>query len=312
MQTNKKLLSIFILVSVLSSLFSCTKKQSPPDTEFRISSTMVVDGRTRSYTVNLPPNYYEASNFSVVIALHGGGGSGDQFETSSKLTLKANASTFIVVYPDGVKSPGILGVQTWNAGACCNYARDNNINDVKYISELIDKLVIDFKINPKKVYATGHSNGGMLAYRLACEIPHKISAIAPNAATMVITQPCATTRPVPILHMHSILDQNVPYTGGVGTGVSQTYNPPIDSVLHVWQLKNQCAQPAKVVVANSNYRFTKWYDCINNVSIHYYLTKDGGHAWPGGLPGGPNSDVPSTAINANDLMWDFFQQYQLP
>jgi polyhydroxybutyrate depolymerase len=303
---------ICTFASFIFSLTGCIKKDNSSETQYRTSSTIVVDGRARSYTLNLPPDYYDGSDFSLVIALHGGGGTGEQFEKSSRLTEKANAAKFAIVYPDGVQSPGLLKARTWNAGACCDYASENKINDVKFISELIDKLVAAYKINPKKVYATGHSNGGMMSYRLACEISHKIAAIAPNASTMVMTQPCTASRPVPILHMHSILDKNVPYTGGSGSGVSKHYNPPIDSVLNVWQGKNQCAQPARVMVDNSRYTFTKWYDCLNNVSIHYYLTKDGGHSWPGGMRGIVANDEPSTVITANDLIWEFFQQYQLP
>lgn len=309
---NTRILSLTLFIVLFFSLISCRKKDSPPDTEYHISSSITVDGRVRTYVLKLPPNYYEDADFSLVIGLHGGGGSGEQFETSSYLTDKANAARFIVVYPDGVQSTGIIKARTWNAGSCCDYASENNINDVKYISELIDKLLAEYKINPKKVYATGHSNGGMLAYRLACEMPHKIAAIAPNATTMVVKQPCNPSRPVPILHMHSVLDQHVPYTGGVGSGVSKHYNPPVDSVLNVWQQKNQCSQPAKVILDNSSYKLTKWFDCLNNVSVHYYLTKDGGHSWPGGEAGSVFGDNPSTVINANDLLWEFFQQHQLP
>jgi len=312
MQTNR-FVTTCLVIALFCSFLSCRKKETPPDYEYRFPSTMVVDGRTRSYVVVLPPKYYESSDyFSLVIALHGGGGSGTQFETSTGLTVKANAAKFVVVYPDGVPNTSLLKARTWNAGGCCDYAVDNNINDVKFISELIDKLVATYNINPKKVYATGHSNGGMLSYRLACELSNKIAAIAPNASTMVITQPCAASRPVSVLHMHSILDNNVPYKGGVGSGFSNHYNPPIDSVLKGWQLKNQCAQPARVITDNSNYTFTKWYDCLNNVNIYYYLMKDGGHSWPGGLPGSLVGDTPSTVINANDLLWEFFQQHQLP
>lgn len=304
----------FALLAVAFFFIGCSKRTgNEPGKEYRFSSSIVVDGRARSYIINLPPNYYESSNFSVVIAMHGGGGNAEQFETSSKLTEKANASGFIVVYPDGVRSTGLLALRTWNAGTCCSYASDNNIDDVKFISDLIDNLISEYKINPKKIYATGHSNGGMLSYRLACQLSNKIAAFAPNAATMVVTQPCVPARPVPILHMHSIHDQNVPYTGGVGIGPSNIHNPPLDSVMRVLQTKNQCNQPAQVIANNSGFTLLKWTDCLNNVSVHLYLTKDGGHSWPGGSPGGgPNSDQPSVAINANDLMWEFFQQYQLP
>ena len=109
-----------------------------------------------------------------------------------------------------------------------------------------------------------------------------------------------------------MLDQNVPYNGGVGSGISKHYNPPIDSVMNVWQSKNHCIQQAKVIVDNTSYKLTKWLYCTNNVSIHYFLTKDGGHSWPGGAAGSVIGDTPSTVINANDLLWQFFQEHQLP
>jgi polyhydroxybutyrate depolymerase len=262
--------------------------------------------------LNLPPNYYQSSDFALVIAMHGGGGSAQQFESSSLLTEKADFAGFIVVYPEGVASIGLLKARTWNAGGCCAFAQENNINDVKFISVLIDKLVSTYKINPKKVYATGHSNGGMMAYRLACELSGKIAAIAPNASSMVIKTPCNPSRQVPVLHMHSALDTNVPYKGGYGSGVSNAYFPPIDSVLNVWSTINTCSSKGKVLTNDNKYTLTEWSDCANNVKISYYLTKDGGHAWPGGLKGSGIGDTPSKVIQANDLLWNFFQRYQLP
>lgn len=303
--------SILLPVFVMVVVCSCLKKDDDPniDNIFRFEGTVTIDGRERTYILNVPPNYYSAGGFSLVIAMHGGGGDALQFESTSKLTEKANASKFIVVYPNGVKSNGVLRAQTWNAGACCDYARDNAIDDVKFISTLIDDLVGRYKINPKKVYATGHSNGGMLSYRLACEIPEKITAIAPNGCTMVVKQPCNPSRAVPVLHMHSVLDDRVPYQGGVG--ITDVYFPPIDSVLNVWSISNACAVRAQVLQDDSKYKHTLWSSCTDGVTIEYYLTKDGGHAWPGGLPGSERGDTPSKVINANDLLWEFFEQYEL-
>jgi polyhydroxybutyrate depolymerase len=304
------LASSLILTSILFS--GCRRHDPEVDGVYRFLEIMKVDGLDRRYLLNLPPNYYESSSadFSVVIAMHGGGGDANQFESTSKLTEKANAAKFIVVYPEGVQSDGLLKLRTWNAGGCCDYARDHNINDVKFISELIDKLVANYKINPKKVYATGHSNGGMLSYRLACELSNKVAAIAPNGCTMVVKQPCNPSRAVPVLHMHSILDENVPYQGGYGT--SNAYYPPLDSILNVWSNNDACQNKAQVVVNDEKYKLTKWTNCSNNTTIHYYLTQDGGHGWPGGDPGREGSDTPSKVINANDLLWEFFQQFELP
>ena len=304
MKTSLFIITVFTAVTIF---FSCKNENNPPaKKKYRFSETISIDGRQRTYVVNLPPNYYESSGFSLVVALHGGGGSSTQFETSSKLTEKANAEGFIVVYPDGT---GII--KTWNAGTCCGSAVTNDVNDVHFISSLIDQLISNYKINQKKVYATGHSNGGMMCYRLACELSNKIAAIAPNASTMVVTQPCNPARPVPILHMHSKLDENVVYTGGYGNGISGVYCPPLDSVFNIWSINNNCTNSSQVAISN-DYTLTKWLNCSNNADINFYLTNDGGHAWPGGLPGSANGDTPSSAINANDLLWNFFQQYQLP
>lgn len=299
------LLSIFIV-------FACGKNKTDSGQQYHLSGSLTVDGRNRTYWLNLPPGYDAGNNYSLVIALHGGGGSGEQFEASSRLSEKADAEKFIVVYPDGVQSDGLLRARTWNAGTCCDYAVEQNIDDVKFISQLIDQLTARYKINPKKVYATGHSNGGMLSYRLACELSGKIAAIAPNGCSMVVKTPCNASRAVPVLHMHSVRDQNVPYKGGIGSGVSNTYFPPVDSVLNVWSGRNGCAIKKQPVETTTQYTHWAWSNCSGNTSIQWYLTEDGGHAWPGGLPGRTGADQPATSINANDLLWAFFQQYQLP
>jgi polyhydroxybutyrate depolymerase len=309
---NTRIILILLLFS--GSIVSCNKKANLPiDNVYRFSDSIVVDGIQRTYTLNLPPNYYDVPDFSLIIAMHGGGGSASQFELSSLLTEKANTAKFIVVYPEGVESTGILKARTWNAGTCCDYSVIKNINDVKFISLLIDKLVSKYKINAKKVYATGHSNGGMMAYRLACELSTKIAAIAPNSTTMVALT-CNPARPMPILHMHSVLDSKVPYQGGAGSGIGTQglIFPSVDSVLNVWSLKNTCTNTAQVIVNDANFKLTNWTNCNGNVTLQYYLTKDGGHSWPGSLAGSIIGDSPSKVINANNLLWDFFQQYQLP
>ncbi|MBX7224442.1 MAG: prolyl oligopeptidase family serine peptidase [Chitinophagales bacterium] len=296
---------LVMLIFSMAFLTGCPDFNNSPKV-FRFEKTIVIDGILRSYTVVLPPRYYESDGFSLVIAMHGGGGSSTQFETTSKLTEKANTAGFIVVYPNGTGT-----IQTWNAGQCCGYAINNNVDDVKFIDMLIDKLTTDYKINEKRIYATGHSNGGMMCDRLACELSNKIAAIAPNGCTMVTSTPRNPSRPIPILHMHSKLDEHVPYQGGYGNGVTGIYCTPIDSVLQYWSEMNGCTKEKQLEDSNALFTSYKWFGC-NNSSINYYLTNDGGHGWPGGLPGGPFSDIPSNAINANDLLWDFFSQYQLP
>jgi len=297
-------LSILILVSACGTNDD-SGSQTTPRT-YHTTDAITVDGLLRTYTVNLPPSYYTSADFALVIAMHGGGGSAEQFEASTLLSEKANEAGFIVVYPDGVKSTGPLGARTWNAGACCEYARDNNIDDVNFIRQLIAKLLTHFNISPKKVYLTGHSNGGMLSYRLACEMSSQIAAIAVSSCSMVTE--CDPANPVPVLHMHSKRDTQVPYQGG--TGITNVYFPPVESVIDTWSSFNGCGSATRT--QGNLYTLTEWKSCLGNASVQWYLTEDGGHAWPGGLPGSAIGDKPSTAINANDLLWDFFKAHPIP
>jgi polyhydroxybutyrate depolymerase len=187
---------------------------------------------------------------------------------------------------------------------------ENAIDDVKFIHELIDQLTTEYKIDPKRIYVTGMSNGGMMAYRLAGELSEKIAAIAVVCGTMVTNQVFTPLRPVPILHLHSALDTKVPPQGGIGIG--GYYFPPVDSILNVWVHLDSCEPLPQIVEDNSGFTLKEWSSCENNVVIQYYLTKDGGHAWPGGKKARAMADEPSKAINANELIWNFFQQYRLP
>ena len=154
------------------------------------------------------------------------------------------------------------------------------------------------------------SNGAMMAYRLACEIPDKIAAIAPVSGSMVTDYPCLPARLMPILHIHSELDTKVPPLGGIG--LADYYYPPVDSVLRIWAMADSCSSREPVIQEFEKYTRYQWDNCSNGARIVYYLTKDGGHAWPGGSKSRERADTPSQAINANDSIWSFFKRYELP
>jgi polyhydroxybutyrate depolymerase len=102
----------------------------------------------------------------------------------------------------------------------------------------------------------------------------------------------------------------VPYQGGYG--LANYYFPQVDSGLHVWAGINGCNAAPEMVTDAPLYTQTQFSGCANNATIHLYLTKDGGHSWPGGLQARAAADEPSKAFDATDLIWDFFQKHQLP
>lgn len=260
----------------------------------------------RTYKLHIPASYDGTASFPLVIALHGGGHTADTLIYMTEFNIKADNSDFIVVYPNGKK----ILVQTWNAGKCCGGAVTNDIDDVGFIVKMIDDLKSSYNIDLNRVYVTGASNGGMLAYRLACERPDLIAAIAPVATTMVTTLPCNPTRAVPVLHIHSLPDTQVPYNGGYGTGYAQTYMPPVDSVIGVWAANDSCTGPLDIVYNNGGAIGKKWTNCSSCSEVLIYTASDGGHSWPGGNKTA-NGDPVSIQLNATDLIWDFFSRHSL-
>ena len=272
--------------------------------ENRIEKEIVLQGYERSYTIVLPSNYNQLQKYPAIIALHGGGGSGQQCEKSYALTNWANKNGYIMVYPDGVKKKGLIKLRTWNAGTCCGNASENNVNDVEFISLIIDDLVKNYFSDSEKIFVVGMSNGGMMAYKLACEIPNKIRGIAVVSGTMVTNKVYNNLIPVPILHIHSINDKRVPVKGG--KGVFDYYFPSVDSVLSIWKKINKCDENNKQILKGIDFTNYKWYNDKGDLMIDYYLTEDGGHSWPQGKKGAVFGDKPATSINANDLIFYFF------
>lgn len=272
------------------------------------NGSFTFEGIERTYVVHLPPDYNDSIPLPLIIAMHGGFGSAANLENQSQLSAKSDEANIIVVYPEGVKG-GALNIRTWNAGWCCGFASSSNVNDVGFINALLDTLITDLAIDTNRIYATGMSNGGFMSYRLACELPNRIAAIAPVAASMSLTE-CNPTRSVPVISFHSYQDSNVPYDGGQGSGPSRHHNSPQDSVLTAWSNLNSCTKGKDTLTSNMDYTLLSWSNCDCNTEILQYITEDGGHSWPGGNKT-QIGDPTSTVINANDKMWEFFQQHSL-
>ena len=225
-------------------------------------------------------------------------------EKPHSLMLSQTKAGFIVVYPEGL---ALGGARTWNAGRCCGPNIDSRmaIDDVGFVSRLIDVLVDEYEVDAQRVYATGHSNGAMLTYRLMCELSEKIAAFVPNAGSDVYDEDCPGIIDRPLLHIHSKLDGN--FAGRInGFGVE---TPSIESVLDEWSMRKGCDPARERFIDEVLFDAFRWNNCNSDVEVLYYLTEDGGHSWPGGMQLG--EDPPSQAFNNNDLMWEFFERYTL-
>jgi polyhydroxybutyrate depolymerase len=263
-------------------------------------------GFWRTYKIHVPQSYSSTTPYPLVIVLHGGGHTADTIEYMTNFNEEADSSNFLVVYPNGRK----FAVQTWNAGTCCGNSVTFNVDDVGFIVKMIDSLKANYNIDTNKIYVTGASNGGMLAYRLACEKANLFAAVAPVATTLVTTSACSPSRVVPILHIHSLIDANVPYMGGYGTGFAGVYMPPIDSITSVWAANDTCIGTLDTIYNIGGAVGKKWMNCSTCSEVLIYTTTDGGHSWPGGNQTA-NGDPPSNQLDATELIWDFFSQHSL-
>ncbi len=271
---------------------------------------------TRYYFVHIPPQ--KQQRYALVINLHGGGGQGRGQEEFSEMDKTADRYGFYVVYPNGT---GKLHdrLLTWNAGECCGYAYEHHIDDVGFISQLLDTMIKDYPIDPARVYVTGMSNGAMMAYYLAEKIPDRIAAIAPVAGGL-LPDTRKPLKPMPIMHFHSIDDPRALYHGGLGPPFPFTnqrvQHPDIDAVLGAWAHIDGCEAQRKLVAQRSVQKGKTiqtahkyvYQDC-KQAPVILWQYDHTGHVWPGGKQNymqrvlGPSTKV----IDANVEMWQFFQ-----
>ena len=292
------------------------------DTELRFEH----DARTRSALVHIPATLAaDTRPVPLVLNFHGGGGHAANQRAYSRMDRLADREGFIVAYPNGT-GPLPDRLLTWNAGRCCGQAASRNVDDVGFVRALIDRLADRWPIDRSRVYATGLSNGAMMSYRLAIELPDRIAAIAPVAGSMVAAGPGG--RAMPILHIHSVDDRRALFAGGLGPPFPFTdvrvEHPDALEVLQRWAAFEACALPAvetaqrrgaagSVGEGHSATRL-EFQGCRDGAEVVLWRLTGAGHVWPGGQPDflprllGPGTDV----IDANEEMWRFFSRFSLP
>jgi polyhydroxybutyrate depolymerase len=271
------------------------------------------DGQTRTYMVYIPTIYIVQKPQSVplVIVLHGGGGNAKEAARVTGFSQKANMEGFIVVYPNGTSLVGKSIFLTWNAGNCCGYALENNIDDVGFIRALIEKLEKELPIDPKRIYATGISNGAMLSYRLGCELSGRIAAIGPVAGALNIPD-CKPDHPVSVVIFHGINDEHVRYYGGKSSKMAdgrERADKPVSYAVSFWTKHNQCAATPQT---EEKGRIIKnlYTGGLSGTEVLLYSIKGEGHTWPGGNKMKHiGADEPVYSVPATDLIWKFFQNH---
>jgi polyhydroxybutyrate depolymerase len=271
--------------------------------------TMEHSGRLRGYLLHVPPQYKSVKTFPLVVVLHGGGGEAWSAEEMTGFSKLADEEDFIVVYPNGsgMHSKKLL---TWNVGHCCGYAMDNDVDDAGFVLALIESLEKRYSIDAQRIFVTGISNGGMLAYRLACLYSDKIAAIAPVAGAMN-DERCMPRSAVSVIAFHGTADRRVRYEGGepeVQWDARVRKDKSVAYAMDLWARRNGCeGKPQRT--ENRKYAIDTWADGLKGAEVVLYTIKGGGHAWPGGKAVRYRADEPTTDVDATKVMWEFFKQH---
>lgn len=270
-----------------------------------ITGSIKSGGLTRDYRLYKPASYTGATAVPLVINLHGYSSNSQEQEFYAYFKAVADTANFLIVLPNGTIDA--QGERFWNT-----FGGTSTVDDVGFISNLIDSLKLIYNIDSQRIYATGMSNGGFLSYSLACELENKIAAIASVTGSMVTAKlnSCNPSRPVPVMEIHGDADDVVPYNGGTLLSFE-----PIPDVVAAWVDKNNC-NPTPVVtdVPNTNTadgctaQLSVYNGGDNGSSVEHYRILGGGHTWPGALF---NVGVTNQDFNACYVIWKFFLKYRL-
>lgn len=281
--------------------------------------TLTVGDLKRNYLVHIPPKYDSKKPTPVVLAFHGGGGNADSMIVFSGLNKKADDAGFIVVYPSGTGR--LEKVLTFNGGNCCGHAMNNKIDDVEFTRKILDDLAKSANIDPKRVFATGMSNGGIMSYLLASKLSDRIAAIAPVGGPMG-TETCKPKRPVSVIHFHGTDDEHAPFKGGKGKGgkgkgLSGTEFYSVEHSIQSWVKANGCEKEPVVTklpdTAKDGTTITRktYGSGKDGAEVVLIVIEGGGHTWPGQEPRLKALGKSTKNISANDLMWEFFEKHPM-
>jgi polyhydroxybutyrate depolymerase len=255
--------------------------------------TMQFAGQPRTYRIHIPPGYDSSKPAPLVIGFHGGGGTSQTAERGLGFNPLSDRHGFLAVYPQGLENH-------WNDGRVgARFPNTNKNDDVGFVRALVEEVCRNWKIDRRRIYSVGNSNGGFIGNRLAWEAPDIFAAISAGAGTIGqnVEASFAPKGPVAILEFHGTKDPMVPFEGGEvgdrgGTAIGA------QKMIDLWVKANGCAAKAKVEeVPGVKVTRRTYTGCRAGSDVIFYIVHGGGHGWP----------MPKTAgIDAAEISWEFF------
>ncbi len=284
--TVRALLAIFVLL-LLAACGGGSGTESSGELQPAVAHRRLrIDGTERTYRLYTPPDSENAGALPLVLALHGSGNSAESLVDASELDEAAASGGFIVAYPEAV---GLL----WNGGFCCTSGRGDPGADVRFLDQVITDVKSVRRIDEARIYAVGVSAGGVMAYRLGCDLAGRLAGIAAVAGAMVLDD-CRPSRPLSVLTIHGTADGIVPYEGGRILGGATKPAPPATAIAERWAALNGCSD-APATEARGPLGIRAWSECAAGTRVRLITVDGGGHNWFLPVYGPPNGALDATA-----------------
>lgn len=251
--------------------------------------TVDMGGSVREYRLFTPAS--AATDLPLVVALHGGGNRAQSLVEATQLDAEAAANGFLVAYPEAARATRI-----WNGGFCCTGGRGDRAEDVRFLDRVITDIASRRGVDLERVYAVGVSAGGVMAYRLACDLAPRLAGIGSVAGTMLLDD-CRPARAVTVVEIHGTADRIVPFEGGtvISPRVATTTSPPAAAVAERWAQLDRCPGPPTATVEGP-VTTTEWTGCDRATSVRLVAVDGGGHTWFAAEFGLPNGAVDATDV----------------
>lgn len=292
-------------IPVFARLMNYARRTSP-DTEH----TIKVGDLERRYFLHVPGDTSKNQPLPLILVFHGGGGRASQMPRFTGFDVLADQEGFVVAYPDSVN-------KHWNDTRGLSPA-----DDIAFIHALLQELQRTYSIDTKRIYATGISNGGFFAQRIACDLADQVAAVASVAATMPesLVPACHPSRPISVMFMQGTDDPLVHIGGGM---VARDHGKSIslEDAGKFWREWNHTAtipQSTDLPDADPNDGTRVHRDTYSggkqDTEVTVYIIRGGGHTWPGASQYMPVFLVgrASRDIRATDVIWQFFKKQAIP
>ncbi len=272
-----------------------------------------IGGEDRTFLLHVPTTPRRnrlgvAVGYPIVIVLHGSGADGETVQMQSRMDPVADSLHFLVAYPNGVS--GFFGMGAdWNAGKCCGNAARNNVDDLAFLRGTVDDVAKHLPVDRRRIYVAGFSDGGRMAYRVACDASTMVAAVGVVAGS-VVDDTCTPARPVPLIAFHGTDDREVAYAEPPEARARSPLlvTPDVPPSVRYWATANRC-QHALTRRESPHVTRVQFAGC--GADVAFYAVDGGGHAWPGGAKDGADGVEPTRELDATSAMITFFFRHPM-